>query len=535
MADVFLSYARESLAWANRVAAGLRAQGFSVWFDDHLPAHRAYSEVIEEQLDASAAVLVLWSEAAARSQWVRSEANRARETGRLVQARLDGFRLPMPFDQIQCADLRGWSGDAVAPEWQRTIESICALAKRQPEASTVNAAPAGSGTVVGRRGLLIGAGAAAATAVGIAGWKLTGTPGSSPEAQLLLQKGLDALQTNDALDPGDPGANLQAIALLTDATRADSRSAKAWGGLAMAYAGRKKAVAKGERAGLDARSRAAAKTALDLDLHEPRALGALLLLDPVYRNWAAAERSARKALQDHPPAPILLFMLSDVLGNTGRWSDAAKVSSRFDRSKFLIPGADRKVVINLWASGDLRGADDALKAAVEDWPQHPQIWRVWLAYLTYSGRPSEALQILREGNERPPQIASDFVTTMRATAEALAGQRLPASAIEAGLAYLKTDPSKALAVAQSCAALGSESAALEIARGYYFGEGEWASLAPAGGDEDRITSPLFEPPMRSLWKHEKFGQLLEKIGLEAFWRRSRTLPDYRRADRSRPL
>lgn len=223
---------------------------------------------------------------------------------------------------------------------------------------------------------MLGAGAAAAAGAGLFGWQMLGQPRQSPEAQLLLQKGLDSLQNNDALDPGDRSASLQAIALLTDATRADPRSAKGWGALAMAYAARKRAVAKAERPGLDARSRAAAKTALGLDRHEPRAVGALLLLDPVYRNWAAAERAARKALRDHPPAPILLFILSDVLGSTGRWTEAVEVSSKFDRTKFLIPGADRKVIINLWASGDLQDADDALKTAVEDWPQHPQIWRL---------------------------------------------------------------------------------------------------------------------------------------------------------------
>ena len=110
MADVFLSYARPSLNDAMRIADCLRSSGYSVWYDESLPAHRAYSDVIAEQLDAASAVLVLWSGEAAASQWVRSEANRARETGRLVQLRLDEARLPMPFDQIQCADLRRWRG-----------------------------------------------------------------------------------------------------------------------------------------------------------------------------------------------------------------------------------------------------------------------------------------------------------------------------------------------------------------------------------------------------------------------------------------
>jgi len=60
--------------------------------------------VIEERLAAAKAVLVLWSDEAVKSQWVRAEANRAREDNKLVQLSLDGARLPLPFDQIQCAD-----------------------------------------------------------------------------------------------------------------------------------------------------------------------------------------------------------------------------------------------------------------------------------------------------------------------------------------------------------------------------------------------------------------------------------------------
>lgn len=131
MADIFLSYARESAETATRIAAALRGQGYSVWFDEELPAHRAYADVIASELDAARAVLVLWSEAAARSQWVRSEANRAREKGNLVQLRVDGVRLPMPFDQIQCAQIA--HAELSGTGWRSVIRAIEAIAKGEPE------------------------------------------------------------------------------------------------------------------------------------------------------------------------------------------------------------------------------------------------------------------------------------------------------------------------------------------------------------------------------------------------------------------
>jgi len=101
MADLFLSYARGDEQRAEEVAAALRASGYSVWRDDELPAHRGYADVIQERLNSAKAVVVLWSAQAAKSHWVRSEAEAARQRNTLVQATLDGLVPPMPFDQIQ--------------------------------------------------------------------------------------------------------------------------------------------------------------------------------------------------------------------------------------------------------------------------------------------------------------------------------------------------------------------------------------------------------------------------------------------------
>jgi adenylate cyclase len=124
MSDVFISYARSTAKEAQAVAEALRALGYGVWRDDELPAHRAYTDVIEEQLRSAKAVVVIWSAEAVKSQWVFSEANRAREDGKLVQLTVDVTRLPMPFDTIQCADLAGWTGDLETSGWKKVVASI---------------------------------------------------------------------------------------------------------------------------------------------------------------------------------------------------------------------------------------------------------------------------------------------------------------------------------------------------------------------------------------------------------------------------
>jgi TolB-like protein/cytochrome c-type biogenesis protein CcmH/NrfG len=127
LADVFISYARADQAAAARLAKGLQVAGFDVWWDADLPAHRAYSEVIERNLEQAKAVVVLWSKAAAASQWVRAEADFARNAGKLVQAAVDGTMPPMPFNQIQCADLKGWRGSAKHGGWSKLQGSVAAL------------------------------------------------------------------------------------------------------------------------------------------------------------------------------------------------------------------------------------------------------------------------------------------------------------------------------------------------------------------------------------------------------------------------
>src|SRR3954452_19332041 len=135
MAEIFISYARSEEPRAVRVADALRGAGHRVWRDDELPAHRAYVEVIEERLRAADAVVVLWSAEAAKSEWVRAEADTARHLGTLVQVTLDGGIPPLPFNQIQCADLNNWDGQADCPGWRKLVASVEALAPTVKEAA----------------------------------------------------------------------------------------------------------------------------------------------------------------------------------------------------------------------------------------------------------------------------------------------------------------------------------------------------------------------------------------------------------------
>lgn len=141
MSEVFISYARASEPQALRVADALRDLGYGVWRDDELPAHRAYGEVIEERLRAAKAVVVLWSADAVKSHWVRAEADVARKAGTLVQLSLDSALPPLPFDQVHCVNLDGWTGDTGAAGWRKIAESVGELLGRDPATSVPGPPP----------------------------------------------------------------------------------------------------------------------------------------------------------------------------------------------------------------------------------------------------------------------------------------------------------------------------------------------------------------------------------------------------------
>src|SRR5258708_33876915 len=116
---------------------------------------------------------------------------------------------------------------------------------------------------------------------------------------------------------------------------------------------------------------------------------------------------------------------------------------------------------------------------------------------------------------------------MDATARAITGRGPVSAATARGLAYLKTNPAAVFGVVHASAALGDLNTMFALLEGYYFGVGAWSKLAPGTGDRGRATEALFQPPMQPAGNDARFAQLLQRIGLEDYWRQSGTLPDFR--------
>jgi hypothetical protein len=122
--DIFVSYASQDRERVRPLVETLRTLGWSVWWDRELKPGETWDEVIGKALASARCVVVLWSANSIASDWVRIEAEHARQRGTLVPAYLEVVALPAPLDRVHAADLSGWSGEAWHPAIQEVVKAI---------------------------------------------------------------------------------------------------------------------------------------------------------------------------------------------------------------------------------------------------------------------------------------------------------------------------------------------------------------------------------------------------------------------------
>jgi tetratricopeptide (TPR) repeat protein len=138
MADIFISYASEDRARVRPLAEALQSRGFNVWWDRSLAAGQDYTAIIERELRIAKAVIVVWTQSSAASTFVRDEAGRARDEGRLVPVLLDRVDIPLGFGAFQAEDFTRWNGGANAPQMQLLEEVLKAkLAGRDVDGAEI--------------------------------------------------------------------------------------------------------------------------------------------------------------------------------------------------------------------------------------------------------------------------------------------------------------------------------------------------------------------------------------------------------------
>jgi TolB-like protein len=141
MGHIFLSYAREDRAFAQRIAHVLEQAGHELWWDRRIDSGEEFSAEIEEALAEANFVLVAWSKLSIKSRWVRDEAAVGGDSGRLVPVSIDGSLPPMGFRQFHTMNLAGWKGSKRDERTAELLHSVERRLKERPKETTAAVLP----------------------------------------------------------------------------------------------------------------------------------------------------------------------------------------------------------------------------------------------------------------------------------------------------------------------------------------------------------------------------------------------------------
>ncbi len=189
--QLFLSYSREDLELAGKLAARLKAAGHLVWWDQAIASGETYDAVTEAALRGAACVVVLWTPASVASRWVRSEATVALRQGTLLPVMLADCERPVMFELSQSRDLIGWTGNARDPRLKALIDDVARMVAGRAEPAPAHAAITPPARL-DRRWLIGGAVATLAAGGGAIAWRQSAalapvpTGAAGPAASLLV-------------------------------------------------------------------------------------------------------------------------------------------------------------------------------------------------------------------------------------------------------------------------------------------------------------------------------------------------------------
>jgi hypothetical protein len=127
MSDIFISYNNEDRPRAQKFAEALAGRGWSVFWDRKIPTGRTWRETIGKELNGARCVIVLWSKTSVVSDWVREEADDAKQRGVLVPVQIDNIPPPIGFRGIQTADFVNWNAAETTLAFDGLAADIAAL------------------------------------------------------------------------------------------------------------------------------------------------------------------------------------------------------------------------------------------------------------------------------------------------------------------------------------------------------------------------------------------------------------------------
>jgi hypothetical protein len=127
MSDIFFSYSSKDRERVQPLRDALANYGFSVFWDQEMPANIDWDAWIREQLNGARCAIVLWSAHSVASDNVRHEAFIAKRQNKMIPAMLDLFeadRFPMGLYAVQAVNLSAWGGDHEHEEWRKLLREL---------------------------------------------------------------------------------------------------------------------------------------------------------------------------------------------------------------------------------------------------------------------------------------------------------------------------------------------------------------------------------------------------------------------------
>ncbi len=405
------------------------------------------------------------------------------------------------------------------------------LAERKPPAAPAPASnrERGYGTRETTRRRFIGAGTALA-GLGAAGawfWSTRRAHQPDPRALEFHRRGQIAQRQGVAEQVR------QAIAFFRQATEIDPLYADAWGGLALSYRHILEGFAEGNLESLPGLIESSAQRALALDPDNADARVALAMIDPNFRNWERIERDLIRIERDHPDHWFVQGQLGIARYETGRWRDGLPHTERQLEIEPFIPIPHVNRARALWSLGRLHEAEAVLDQAVARWPGNFLPWGLKYTFLLSNRRAPAAAAFVMNPEVRPENLRPEGVEARVVLARAVErGDPADVAASLADQRAMSAFVDSAPITAPVFLLLGRADLALLTVERYFLGSAAseiGPAVPPPSRYERRYTLFLFMPNMAPLWTTPRFAALLNRIGLEGYWRATRTVPDYRQA------
>jgi len=325
------------------------------------------------------------------------------------------------------------------------------------------------------------------------------------------------------------GSIRQAIAFNKQALELDPDYADAWGALAISYIHGLESPSAEANAAYPRLIRSAAERALALDPNQPDAHLALAIPEPHYRHWFDHEQRLRPLVSRFPDYWYVHAQLGILLADVGRFDEAAVSYQRARAIDPMAPISWGRLAYALQQAGRDQEADLVLDEALARWPENVNLWNTRNANLFEGRRFAEAIAFSRDPARRPMKLPEQFRSNSEDLAKALATGEGAENWVERYRGWAKHDLSATLSACY-VAALGAVDLAFDTLEAYYLGGIVAGTRYPPPGPLDKRPTGfgLLNSSMLEQREHPRFKALLQRTGLEDYWRRSRKLPDFRK-------